>query len=348
MKVAIVTTTINARPESYREYAKQGDLIIAADINTPKALYDYARQIGAVVLSPDEQERHNPLWSDIVGWQSIQRRNAAVMWAYKRRHRYDAIITVDDDNIPGPDFAAGHVARLNGQGLTGREGRPRSPLGAWVNFGELTTPPTWQRGTPYGPKTQMRIEAWDENVMPNIGVVQSQVLGAPDCDAVTRIAHDPYVTDVQEGVILQPGPSMNFAFNSQATGYRPDLAPLIGVLPFVGRYDDIIASFITNAVLYRLGLQVYVGRPLVHQTRNPHDLARDLRGEIWGMQNTERIVDRIWSAQARPTYDIGTYTPATEKALSLYEDITEGISTILPKSTVEFMRAWAETWKENV
>lgn len=340
MTSAIVTTTINARPDSYKQYAAQGDLIVAADISTPHNLYDYCAEIGAVVLTPEEQEHANPHWSDIVGWRSIQRRNAAVMHAFARREEYDTIITVDDDNIPGDDFVEKHEAIIHGDVIAQREGFPAAGSN-WLNFGELTEPPTWQRGTPYGPRTELRTRPWQGTL--KVGVSQSQVLGAPDCDAVTRIAYDPIVTGVKHGVILHPAPNCRFAFNSQATAYDPELAPLIGVLPFVGRYDDIIASFITGGILYRLGMAVHVGEPLVTQERNPHDYTKDLQGEIWGMQRTERIVDRIYDAMARPARG-----SISKQALSFYRDITYELSNILPKETVEFMRGWATTWEENL
>lgn len=334
MSTAVVTTTINPAPRAYEEYAKQADLIIAADINTPPELNDFTRKIGATALVTAYQEVENPLWSSIVGWKTIQRRNAAIMHAF--RLGYDIIITVDDDNFPGTDFVAMHEAILTGKLKTHQRAIPLCRDERWVNVGELSRPETWQRGTPYGVDARLRLKV-ELGDAPDFAVSQSLVLGSPDTDAITRLTTgDPVITDFVGNTFIRPGPNVHFAFNSQATGWIRDFAPLMAVLPDVGRFDDIIGSFIAQRILSEFGYAIHFGKPLVTQERNPHDYLKDLADEVWGIKNTFRVVEALDAA------DLDDY----DDPCSMYDRLSYVLQGILPHKTVAFMRGWARTWKE--
>jgi hypothetical protein len=57
--------------------------------------------------------------------------------------------------------------------------------------------------------------------------------------------------------------------------------------PYVGRYDDIWASYIVSRIAQHLGDVIAFGDPLVRQERNPHDLWKDLDAERNGMILTD-------------------------------------------------------------
>ena len=70
------------------------NLIVAGDLKTPK---NYKIKNG-LYLSPKDQVKINNKLSNLIGWNCIQRRNFAMIMAYKEGA--DIIATIDDDNIP--------------------------------------------------------------------------------------------------------------------------------------------------------------------------------------------------------------------------------------------------------
>jgi len=331
--VAIISTSINERPEDYAAWADQGTLVVAGDVNTPPGLSNYVRELGGVYLGIEDQERYG--FSDAIGWRCIQRRNAAVMYAYEHTD-FDYVLTVDDDNRPsGTDFTNLHASYVSGD-LTRHIGV--RTVGAvadedrWVNTGDFLMPPTWQRGTPYGVDT-----AWSYVPTSGLDVVvsQAQAIGSPDCDAVTRICTDPAPDAVWESVIVDPNTTC--IFNSQATMWRRDWAPFIACLPDTGRYDDVLASLVAQRVMRAHDKAVRVGSPAAFQDRNDHDLTKDLKGERWGMMNLpriKRIIDDV------PVYD-------TDGLYDAYGRIANALraADVMPDQTTRFMIAWASEWR---
>jgi hypothetical protein len=116
-------------------------------------------------------------------------------------------------------------------------------------------------------------------------------LGDPDVSAVTRIANKPDVHNIsmllRHGIVIDP--TTHTVFNSQNTAIIRELLPAWGMVPFVGRYDDIFASLICRRVMRDRNLHVRFGAPSVWQQRNVHNLVKDLRGEIDGMENITKL-----------------------------------------------------------
>jgi hypothetical protein len=335
--VAIISTSINARPKDYAAWAKQGVLIVAGDLNSPPELRQYVEEIGGVYLGVEDQERYP--FSDALGWCCIQRRNVAVMYAYENT-TYDFILTVDDDNTPATDdFVEVHAGYVSGE-LEAKDSVVIAK-NRWINTGDFLEPPTWQRGTPYGFNTQLsdvEMIPWEVDVV----VSQAQAVGAPDCDAVTRITIDPDVIGIKRSAII--GSGSRCIFNSQATMWRREWAPLLACLPYVGRYDDVIASVIAQAVMQTRNAFVRVGGPAAVQVRNDHDLTKDLKGERWGMMHLPLIDAELERAVST--------TPAemfmAEELYDTYERFTRHLAgkELLPDETLRFMNAWAWTWRQ--
>jgi hypothetical protein len=76
-------------------------------------------------------------------------------------------------------------------------------------------------------------------------------------------------------------------FNSQNTALMRDVLPAYFLSPYIGRYDDIWASYIINRITEHFGDVISFGEPLVRQQRNPHDLWKDLDVERNGMILTD-------------------------------------------------------------
>ena len=96
IKKYIVTTTINPPTKAILKFDKLKDwkLIVAGDLKTPK---NYKLKNG-IYLNPDDQKKISKKLSNLIGWNCIQRRNFAIIYAYKMGA--DIIATIDDDNIP--------------------------------------------------------------------------------------------------------------------------------------------------------------------------------------------------------------------------------------------------------
>jgi hypothetical protein len=334
VKLAIVTTSINPRPQVYGFWANVGHLIVAGDQNSPPELESYVKGLGGTYLSPEEQNA-NFSFSSLIGWSNIQRRNAAIMRAYAAGCEY--ILTVDDDNVPLPDaetFArrmmhnidptADHVIVDDTVSLIG------SHTG-FLNTGDLCSPRFHQRGVPYGMGTTPVV--FYDCPRPTVVVSQAQVLGDPDCDAVERMTAAPNVIAVNANAIIAPGTYS--AFNSQATMWRRDWAPVMAVLPHIGRFDDIFASFMFARLSRSYNTAYFVGEPVMRQDRNPHNLVKDLEAEVWGMRNSFTFCGALNNAH------IDSSMPLWQA----YSELAFAVRHILPTKTGEFMSAWVDEWR---
>ena len=142
MKKIIATTTINPPTEALLKYASLDGwhVIVAGDLKTPHDLFNDLKNI--TYLSPDYQEQEYPLLSSLIGWKCIQRRNFAILEAYKMGA--DIIAVIDDDNIPyegwGEDLM---VDRLSEVTMYATEDIVFDPIGALNEHKEL-----WHRGFP--------------------------------------------------------------------------------------------------------------------------------------------------------------------------------------------------------
>src|SRR5581483_5232271 len=81
-------------------------------------------------------------------------------------------------------------------------------------------------------------------------------LDNPDIDALTRMERQIVVRGFNEkwpgsNFTLQPGTWS--PFNSQNTALMRDVIPAYFLSPYIGRYDDIWASYIVNRIAAQLG-----------------------------------------------------------------------------------------------
>jgi hypothetical protein len=120
-------------------------------------------------------------------------------------------------------------------------------------------------------------------------------LDDPDIDAVTRIVRQPVVRGLKQSwagnFALDPGTWS--PFNSQNTALMRSAVPAYFLSPYVGRYDDIWASYILSRIAGHLNHAISFGEPLVRQQRNPHDLWKDLDVERNGMIMTTEFCDAL-------------------------------------------------------
>jgi Reversibly glycosylated polypeptide len=287
MKIALCTTTINMPRvlELYRACAQEPMFFIAGDMETPGGHVSLMRNIGRFVyLDPCSQNR----WkcSELLGWNTLARRNIAFLEALK--DGAEVIVSIDDDNSPlNSDYFWTIETKIFRpfKGLCARSGT------GWFDAGQLLVPWAKHRGIPH--KHHSHIYNPVTNV--KIGVMAGLVLGDSDVDATTRMEQQPDTQVVSElarsGVVVNL--NTHTVFNSQNTALIRELVPAWFMMPGIGRYDDIYASLIAQRVAKERELHVHFGQPFVHQQRNPHDLVKDLRAEIDGMENVSKLADLL-------------------------------------------------------
>ncbi|TXI86737.1 MAG: hypothetical protein E6Q40_06065 [Cupriavidus sp.] len=248
------------------------DLVAVGDRKTP-APYELRR---GLYLSPEDQEKYDPELSAAIGWNCMQRRNFGLLFAHDMGA--DVVAVVDDDNIPYDGWGQ-HL-------LLGREihaDRYETPLPAFDPVGATNHGHLWHRGFPlqllarrdYSEKTKTAI-------VPDI---QADLLnGDPDIDAVCLMEHAPDC-DFDRRAFPLFGNRMS-PFNSQNTFLTGAMLKDYFLFPGIGRMDDIWASYYVQAKGYR----VVYGAPSVFQSRNEHDLTRDMQAEWLGYQHNLNIV----------------------------------------------------------
>lgn len=278
MKKFIVMTTINHPTEATIKFSEKKDwqLVVVGDLKTPAAEY---REINCIFLSPEYQESHYKVLSDIIGWNTIQRRNIGFVDAY--RAGADIVATVDDDNIPydswGDDLLIGRSVEVD---IYKPANGVFDPLSV-TNHSDL-----WHRGFPIellGDRLDVDYVGKDRMTP----LIQADLWdGDPDIDAIARISKRPIVKFDVDG----PYASYSISpFNSQNTFLAREVLPYYSVWPFVGRMDDIWAGYRTQWLFP--GRLVY-NTASVYQDRNEQDLVRNLEDELIGYRNTKTFLDQ--------------------------------------------------------
>lgn len=298
MKYALCTTTINL-PANLDGFvhdiadrnANDTVVVIAGDKKTPIEIQDFCeglqKKYGIKIhyLSPDFQENFAPDYSRFLGWNSIQRRNMAFLFAYKAGA--EIIVTIDDDNFMfESDYLESHGV-LNDQIIT----ETVETSTGWYNICRRlqSSQEFYPRGYSLrerGVSSRITSSLRPQNAVVNAGLW----IGDPDIDAVTRLAINPSVANA----VTTPftlAKDIYSPFNSQNTALHRSVLPAYCMVSGVGRYDDIISSFFVKKIADHLGDAVRFGKPIVQQTRNAHDLWRDLDDERLGMQLTDRLVN---------------------------------------------------------
>lgn len=303
MKKTLVTTTIRV-PHNLEAYAKDfaeheddASIIVAGDMKTPEEIVGFCEhlqheyEIPVRYLSPGDQEDYlsgigADKYRNFLPWDCIQRRNVAILMAYKQGA--EIIATVDDDNFwEGEGYFAQH------------------DLGPFQRFQVYEAPDGWfnvlhnegfyPRGYSFKQREDKLSPVTVVSASGRVVVNGGLWLGEPDIDAVTRLALRPsveaYDSAKKKGVL---GVGTKCPFNSQNTALHRDVIPAYCLATGLGRYDDIVASYIVKRIADHLGDYISFGEPIVRQVRNEHDVYKDLADEMTGMQLIDRIVDWLY------------------------------------------------------
>jgi len=332
MKIALITTTIY-KPEVLSTYRKADHDImffVSGDRKTPHDdVRVLVKELGnAVYYSDTDQEKLGYECSEIIGWNKIMRRNISLLEAIK--WGADIIITIDDDNIPLDQNYFNEFRSILSNPYNGPVANSKT---GWFNIGDYLDPPVYHRGFPYEFRHRdLKVCLSPKNDL-NIGVAEGLWFGDPDIDAMERLTNRTLVYQMS-GIIdsgLVVSNSCFTPFNSQNTAYVSELAPLMMVWVGVGRYDDIWASYTAQRIMMETDYHIHFGKPFVWQERNPHNLWKNLKDEIFGMEFTSIFCQDLLSS------NLGTGS-ILDKLNRLYEHLST--KTYLPPVVCELGFAW--------
>lgn len=294
MKTAVIMPSIRVPQnlEAWSALLGEDDVfIIAGNEKSPHEDIEVALVKAAVTyvgvsfeyLRPSDKSCTETYVNEFIEPNHTHRRNFALLEAL--RYGADMIVTIDDDNFPA--YEPNWVTRA-GELLTQPNERVMAvSTSGWFNPGDLCLPPVTHRGYPISRRQQPQLTSYVEPNGERVGVVAGLWLGDPDIDAMERIIIDPVVHGVGSPTTLAHGTWG--PFDSQSTAIHRDLAPLMFMWTDVGRYDDIWCSYLMRAIMDATGWHVTYGEPLVRQERNPHNLIRDLKDELFGYEHTETL-----------------------------------------------------------
>lgn len=307
MKLVVVGTTIHGEGgylplDRLAAQSKFSDIafVIAGDTNS--APFDASRFSCRVeYLEPKDQERFAV--SEAIGWKTPRRRPVA--WLRAVELDPDFILSVDDDNIPSPDyFERWHEV------LTRPVNRMAVPAGAveaaaWHNYLRTSDAPIeiFPRGFPLAFRRQgeTHIEAAREPIPPEvIGLFQGISLGDPDIDGMTRLVYPkrlPLNAIGEKNYCLRDVWS---PYNMQNTVFAKILFPLPILWPHAAQFDDIYASFVWQKLLFNNGLFAHIGDPVNRQDRGIRDIVNvDFRETIEGYFYAHRVWEIIHGIDER-------------------------------------------------
>lgn len=272
MKKFIVITSINKPTEATKLYCSKKDwnVIIVGDKKTPHHLY---QDLNCNYLTPEYQEKEYGFLSEIIGWNSIQRRNIGFVEAY--RQGADILATVDDDNIPynnwGENLFIGKTIEAD---FYTTDNICFDPLSV-TNQNHL-----WHRGYPIQLLERKNKNEYKGKKEITVKIQADLWDGDPDIDAICRLTYKPNVMFNTESPYFSNKPS---PFNSQNTFISREIIPYYTVLPHVGRMDDIWSSYFVQTIFKD---NLIYNKASVFQDRNAQDLITNLEKEIIGYRHT--------------------------------------------------------------
>jgi hypothetical protein len=298
MKKIIVTTTINPPTEALIEFSKMEDwnLLVVGDQKTPHQLY---KNLKCDYLHPEEQSKLYPKLSELIGWNCIQRRTIGIVKAFK--DGADVIALVDDDNIP---FANWNNI-LVGKEITTTEIISDDIAIDPLYFVDKSDELMWHRGFPHELLKNRHKYTCIENIQIKCLVQANLWTGAPDVDAIYRMINPN--GEIFNQPELDPITSRKqMPFNSQNTILDRSIIPYYYLLPGLGRFDDIWASYMLQKELKDHLPFIVFDKPTVCQERNIHNIHKDLKAELYGYEHNLELINGDWSVltdQAKKTLD---------------------------------------------
>lgn len=363
MKVTITTTTINV-PYLIEDYIKDiikherqdyVDFVITGDKKTPRETAEFCKEMQDQYKIPVlymDVEAQNEFMKDFkpidnfIPWNCLQRRNIAILKAYKNGS--DVIILIDDDNYLACEDYVGKSMIV---GTKQKLDTVASPTN-WYNICEHLKDKNdryfYPRGYSWGERIELvKNNTWAKKEVRSV-VNGGFWLGDPDIDAVTRLAAPIDVVEYTRKENFALDKNTYCPFNSQNTALHRDIVPAYFLCNNIGRFDDIWASFVIERIAWHLDDYISFGQPLVVQNRNDHDLWIDAYAEEEGTKYTPDFCK--WLAQVKLTK-----TTYKECAIELMDGLKKVIDSqkndVLPFKKRAFINHFIDgykLWADNI
>jgi hypothetical protein len=290
----------------------QSKLIVIGDAGGPE---EYP---GADLWTLDAQWTLAYRLSLAIPQRKYSRKNIGYLLAMQARSR--CIYETDDDNAPISSWKA-------------REPMVTAPVArqtGWVNpYLHFTKRRIWPRGLPLdaidaAPLAGKATARW-------CPIQQGLANGAPDVDAIYRLAIG------TKPVVFAPGRSIVLPascwspFNSQSTWWWPEAYPLMYLPSYCSfRLTDIWRSFVAQRCLWQMRGTVAFHSPEVKQDRNRHNLVDDFNSESQGY---------LFNSYIRKVLsDITLDKYPEDNLLMCYRAIVR--AGLLPKEELRLVKLW--------
>jgi hypothetical protein len=320
MKKVIVTTTISEPTKALQKFLTvsypEWDVIVVGDKRTPSAMYLDMIGDRFNYITPNEQEDIDQELSNLIGWNSIQRRNFGFILALQQG--YDLIASVDDDNIPHDDWGKVLLADSNQKIPVHRMSNFEDeivvdPLSAYISYGAAYV---WHRGYPLQMVRERGFILGQAEFM--LADVQANMWdGDLDVDAICKFSGGE-INGKLERLDYALTPELFAPFNSQNTIFTRSALKRYCVIPHIGRLDDIWAAYYLEA----LGVfNVVFYNATVTQERHPHDLIDDMKKEMIGYEHTYSLILDL--KKHGPEALFWYLPPSAVKAVKRYQEITK-------------------------
>lgn len=239
MKRAIVTTTSVAPTEAllkYVEIAKRDGwhMFVAGNRETPFDKHIALNSDYYTYITPEKQEEVSKELSDLIGWDGPQRRNFAILEAFK--WGADIIATIDVENDPrdnwGTDCYVGETILVD---MVHTDEVAFDPYSATEHSSNL-----WHRGFPLDLLNTRQKSKRDGVGRRRVLVQEDLIDGDPDIDSICRIASSPRVKFKKNNPFVGDKISPFSALN---TFLSREVIREYFIFPGVGNSGDIWASY---------------------------------------------------------------------------------------------------------
>ena len=316
MKVSLITTSLRI-PTGLEAYARNArdhghtdvEFIVVGDRKSDLGISSFCRQISqnyfpAEYLSIDAQQEYlsnhrSKIWKHL-SFDSRQRRIVGMLRAWE--NGADLVIHIDSqDRLSEVDFIGSH----SHVGRNIKMNVAKSSSG-YFNAASLLSEAQGQsfflRGYPSQQReTGMRPEISEQSIA--IAGNSGFCLGWADLDAITCLDGEIRISGVAPGwpeqLCLAPGTWSPFPAHNLSL--KREVVPAYFLSPYVGRYDDIWASYIVSRIAAHLGEGISFGQPAVVRGSSPGNLARQLEQELVGYRQTDRFCAALRSIQLSGT-----------------------------------------------
>lgn len=297
MNKYIVITTINRPTKAIKkliDIASDWKIIVVGDLKTPHD--EYISNSNIIYLSPEDQTKICPEYSDFIGWNTSLRRNIGFIEAYRRGA--EVLAMLDDDNIPyvtwGRDILVGREVYVK---LFQCEDKfVFDPLSVTSYY------PMWHRGFPLE-RVKDRIIEKEDYTKIRVLVQANLWDGDPDIDAIERISGN-HIGSAGE-LCYYTSDARYMPFDSQNTIIDRSIIPYFMLMPDVGRVDDIWGSYYVQKKFKGEKHFIAYGPATVVQERNEHNIMKDLKDETYGMFHCMDFLNNdVLPERAKLAYDL--------------------------------------------